>query len=39
MASFEDVPQEECPTEGIDFLDDRLGETGTGEPVSDQERG
>ena len=39
MASFEDVPEEECPTESIDFLDDRLGETGAGEPISDQERG
>jgi hypothetical protein len=39
LASFEDVPQEDCPTESIDFLDDRLGETGSGEPVSDQERG
>jgi hypothetical protein len=39
MASFEDVPEEECPTEGIDFIDDRLGETGSGEPISDAERG
>lgn len=39
MASFEDVPEEECPTESIDFLDDRLGETGSGVPISDQERG
>jgi hypothetical protein len=39
MASFEDVPEEECPTEDIDYLDDRLGETGSGEPISDQERG
>ena len=39
MASFEDVPEEECPTEGIDYLDDRLGETGSGEPISDEERG
>jgi hypothetical protein len=39
MATFEDVPEEECPTEDIDYLDERLGEAGTGEPVSDQERG
>ena len=39
MASFADVPEEECPTESIDFLDDRLGETGSGEPITDQERG
>jgi hypothetical protein len=39
MASFEDVPEEECPTEEIDYLDERLGETGSGEPITDQERG
>jgi hypothetical protein len=39
MASFEDVAEEECPTEEIDYFDDRLGETGSGEPISDQERG
>ena len=39
MAAFEDVPEDECQTEDIDFLDDRLGEAGNGEPVSDQERG
>ena len=39
MASLEDVPEEECATEGIDFLDDRLGETGSGEPMGDDERG
>jgi hypothetical protein len=38
MASFEDVPEEECPTEEIDYLDDRLGETGSGEPIGDDER-
>jgi hypothetical protein len=37
-ALFEDVPQEECAVEPIDFLDDRLGETGTGEPIGDDER-
>jgi hypothetical protein len=39
IASFEDVAEEECPTEDIDFLDGWLGETGSGEPISDQERG
>jgi hypothetical protein len=39
MAAFEDVPEEDCPTEEIDYLDNRLGETGAGEPISDQERG
>lgn len=39
MATFEDVPEQECPTEDIDYLDERLGEAGSGEPVSDQERG
>jgi hypothetical protein len=39
MASFEDVPEEECPTEDIDFLDDRLGETGHGVPIGDADRG
>ena len=38
IASFEDVPEEECPFETIDFLDGRLGETGSGEPISDEER-
>jgi hypothetical protein len=39
MAKFEDVPETECPTEGIDYLDERLGEAGSAEPISDQERG
>ena len=39
LASFEDVSEEECEFEPIDFLDDRLGETGSGDPVSDAERG
>jgi hypothetical protein len=38
IASFEDVPSEECPTESIDYLDERLGETGTGEPIGDEDR-
>jgi hypothetical protein len=38
IASFEDVPEEECPCEPIDYLDARLGETGTGEPIGDEER-
>jgi len=39
MFSFEDVPEEDCPTEEIDSLDDRLGEASSGEPISDQDRG
>lgn len=27
------------PCEPIDFLDDRVGETGSGEPISDEDRG
>jgi hypothetical protein len=38
MAAFEDVPEEECPTEDIDFIDERLGETGSGELITDDER-
>jgi hypothetical protein len=38
MASFEDVPEEECPTEGIDFIDERLGEVGSDERITDDER-
>jgi len=39
IASFEDVSEEDCPTEGIDYLDGLLGEAGAGEPISDAERG
>lgn len=39
MAGFADVPEDECQFEPIDYLDGRLGETGSGEPVSDEERG
>ena len=39
MDSFEDVPEEDCPTEEMDYLDGHLGETGSGEPITDQERG
>lgn len=39
VAAFEDVPEAECTTEQIDYLDDRLGETGSGEPIGDAERG
>ena len=39
MDAFEDVPEEECPAEDIDYLDGRLGETGSGEPIRDEERG
>jgi len=37
-ASFEDVPSEECAVEGVDYLDERLGEAGSGEPIGDEER-
>jgi hypothetical protein len=39
MDSFEDVPEEDCPTEGIDYLDPRLGEAGAGKPIGDEDRG
>ncbi len=39
LASFEDIAPEDCEVEPIDFLDDRLGETGSGEPIGDDERG
>jgi hypothetical protein len=39
MASFEDVPEHECRFDDIDFLDERLGETGSGEPIGDHDRG
>jgi hypothetical protein len=38
VASFGDVPEEECAVEPIDYLDDRLGEAGSGEPIRDDER-
>jgi hypothetical protein len=38
MASFEDVPDDECPCEPIDYLDPRLGETGSGTRIEDDER-
>jgi len=38
MDSFEDVAEEDCPTEGIDYLDPRLGEAGAGKPIGDEER-
>jgi hypothetical protein len=38
LDSFDDVAEEDCPTEEIDYLDERLGETGSGEPISDEER-
>ena len=38
IAAFEDVPAEDCPVEAIDYLDDRLGETGSGNPIGDEER-
>ena len=39
MARFTDIPAEECKVEPIDYLDGRLGETASGEPVTDEERG
>jgi hypothetical protein len=36
--SFEDIPMQECAVEGVDHLDVRLGETGTGDPIGDEER-
>ena len=39
MVSFEDVAEKDCPVEAIDFLDERLGETGSGTPIGDSERG
>jgi len=38
LDSFTDVPAEECEVEPIDYLDDRMGETGSGKPISDLER-
>ena len=39
LASFNDIPAEECEVEPIDYLDGRLGETGSGDPISDDDRG
>lgn len=39
MASFADVAEADCPTEDVDYLDGRLGETGSGEPIADADRG
>ena len=39
MASFHDVPEVSCPVEDIGFLDGRLGEAGSGEPIDDRDRG
>ena len=36
--SFTDVPEQECLVEGVDYLDDRLGEAGSGIPIADGER-
>ena len=38
VASFQDLPQEECAVEPIDYLAERLGESGSGEPIGDGER-
>lgn len=37
LDSLADVSPEACPPEDIDFLDDRLGETGSGEPIGDHD--
>jgi hypothetical protein len=39
LGAFEDVSEAECEVEPIDYLDERLGEAATGEPISDEERG
>ena len=39
LDSLTDVSEEQCPTDEIGFLDHRLGETGTGDPIPDQDRG
>jgi hypothetical protein len=39
LANLEDVSEEDCKVDGIDYLDGWLGEAGSGEPVSDEERG
>jgi hypothetical protein len=39
LDSLTDVAPEDCPTEDIDYLDDRLGEAGSGPPIDDWERG
>lgn len=36
--SFADVAEEECPADAVDYLDERLGQTGSGEPIDDRER-
>lgn len=39
LDSLSDVPEADCPTEDVDFIDDRLGETGSGQPIDDRDRG
>lgn len=39
LDSFTDIAPEDCEVEPIDFLDSRLGETGSGVPINDVERG
>jgi hypothetical protein len=39
LASLQDIPAGECEVEPIDYLDGRLGETGSGEPIGDEDRG
>ncbi len=37
LDKLSDVAAEDCPTDGIDFLDDRLGEAGNGTPIGDHD--
>lgn len=37
LASLHDVPEAECDVEPIDYLDERLGETGNGAVLSDED--
>jgi hypothetical protein len=39
IGSFDDVAEDDCAFEPIDFLDERVGETGSGDPIDDAERG
>lgn len=39
LDSLADVAPEDCPVESIDYLDPRLGETGSGQPITDEDRG
>ena len=39
LDSFTDVAPEACEVDPIDYLDPRLGEAGSGEPIEDHDRG